>query len=92
LRPREQRALAESAGGERIDGIRYIHLIELMVQSYEVAGDVHGISRDPIPEIRETLGERFKAAVLIREPLKRFASQLAFFESKSKPQVWDVRY
>jgi hypothetical protein len=82
----------KAAPGERIDGIRYMRVIELMAQSYKVAGDVHGISRDLIPEIREALGERFAAAVLIREPLRRFVSQLAFYEVRGRPQVWDLRY
>lgn len=79
-------------GGDLLDGFSYLRLIAQQGSFYRSAGDVHGISRSWIPQIRTALGDTFRSAVLVREPMARLRSQLAFFAVYEHLRHWDVSY
>ncbi|WP_420963324.1 hypothetical protein [Brucella sp. IR073] len=62
-----------------LDGLEYLRLLLIDKHSYKAVGDVHGIARHEINALRETLGDDFGCAILVREPLARVRSQLARF-------------
>jgi len=75
------------------DGTDLVDIIEAAAAGvYPAAGDVHGIGRARIPEIKGKYGDRFRAAVLIREPLARLKSQVALFERENYAQWGDLKY
>ena len=77
---------------ERMDGLPYMRVIGSQGCHHLAAGDVHGVSRHHIPELRRSLGDRFNAAVVVREPISRLHSQLALFTKFEKYQTWDIAY
>ena len=78
-------------GAPDTDGLEYMRLVGLQGHAHKLAGEVHGLSRDQVPAVREALGDRFRAAVVMREPLSRLRSQLAPMEYFADlPRVWDV--
>jgi hypothetical protein len=77
---------------ERLDGLPYLRIIGSQGYSHVAAGDVHGISRHHIPELRRSFAEGFNAAVVVREPIPRLHSQLALFEEFEAYKTWDVNY
>jgi hypothetical protein len=80
-------------GGEKLDGVPYLRIIGSQGHAHVAAGDVHGISRSLVPELRRTFGNRFNAAVVVREPLARLRSQLALFEEyQSLNHAWNLSY
>lgn len=74
-----------------LDGLDYLRILSLSGSSNAFAGDVHGISREKIPEIRAVLKDKFSSAVIIREPISRIQSNLALAES-SNYKGWNIRY
>lgn len=77
---------------ERLDGVPYLRVIGSQGSSHVAAGGVHGLSRHMVPECRRTFGDKFSAAVVVREPLARLRSQLALYEHFEGLRVWDVAY
>jgi hypothetical protein len=75
-----------------LDGLTYLRIIGSQGNTCIAAGDVHGISRHQIPELRRTLGHGFNAAVVVRDPLPRLDSQLALFRRFQDYEVWDLDY
>lgn len=73
-----------------LEGIDYVRLIASQGHAHVAAGDVHGIALSSVAEIREALGPRFKAAVVIRDPLPRLRSQLAHFDRFGHHQTYDL--
>ncbi len=55
----------------------YMRSLYLTSYAYSLAGDIHGINRDAIPELKNIYGEVFRSAVLVREPYQRLLSMLA---------------
>lgn len=80
------------AGAPEIDGILYLRTIGALGHSVVAAGDVHGVSRHQIPTLRTQLGDQFRAAILVREPLSRLRSQLVMFQRYAPFGFWDVSY
>lgn len=78
--------------GERLDGAPYLRIIANEGSSHLAAGDVHGVSRHHIPEMRRSFGKKFNAAVVVREPIARLRSTFAFFEEVQTPETWNIRY
>jgi len=79
-------------GAPIIDGVRYIRLVGRMGYGHIAGGDVHGVSRDQIPLLREEFGNRFESAVVVRDPIPRLRSQYSLFRH-GKLNVWgDLRY
>jgi hypothetical protein len=79
-------------GCERLDGLRYLRVIGTQACTSIAAGDVHGVSRHHIPEIRRALESRFNAVVVVRDPMPRLHSQLALFERFQPHHAWDLDY
>ena len=63
----------------KIDGVRYMRLVGRLGYGHPAAGDVHGVSRDQIPLLRQEFGKRFESAVIVRDPLPRLQSQYRLF-------------
>ena len=79
-------------GKPRLDGAPYLHIIRAQGQGHLAAGDVHGVSRHLVPHLRAVFGDRFGAAVLVREPMARLKSQLALFDEFSNYRKWEIGY
>jgi hypothetical protein len=83
----------ENLGGvPRLDGVEYMRIVGSQGYAHVAAGDVHGVSRQHIPQLRRAFGEKFNSAVVVREPLPRLLSQLALFERFEQFQSWDLGY
>jgi len=74
------------------NGLEYLSMIARGTVGYKAAGDVHGISPYDIPGIRQLLGDKFNAAVVIREPIPRLKSTLSLFQRFEKRQMYNVDY
>jgi hypothetical protein len=66
-------------GGTRLDGLEYARFLQTQRLGYRVVGDVHGFSRTAIPDVQRELGDLFRCAVLVRDPVPRYRSELALF-------------
>jgi hypothetical protein len=83
----------ERLGGARgLDGWRYLRILGCASPASRACGDVHGVSRESIADLRAKLGEHFNCAILVREPLPRLRSQMALFESWPVKSAWNVEY
>lgn len=80
------------ADAEKLDGVEYLKLIGMLGSGHLAAGDVHGVSRHHIPSIADAFGDRFRAAVLVRDPVPRLRSQMGLFERFGDAGPWDVDY
>lgn len=80
------------AGASVLSGVDYLTLVGIQASAARVAGDVHGINRSDLSAIYEKFGDRFKAAVLVRDPIPRLHSQLAMFARQMNEPAWDVSY
>jgi hypothetical protein len=77
---------------ERLDGTAYLRIVASMGSNHVASGDVHGVSRHLIAGLRQSLGRRFNAAVVVREPISRLRSQLGLFAMYQKFQLWRIDY
>jgi len=77
---------------KKIDGLEYFQIISKLAHVYKAVGDIHGLSRHHVPELRRVLGDKFNAVVVVREPLPRLKSQLSFFHERQKYQNLDINY
>lgn len=77
---------------EKLDGARYLRIIGSQGHAHLAAGGVHGMSRHLVPECHRTFGDKFNAAVVVREPISRLYSQLALYQDFEDLQIWDVAY
>ena len=80
-------------GAPALGGADYLRVIGAQGHAHTLAGDVHGVSQSDVPDIVRVFGEKFRAGVVIREPLSRLRSQLAlmrFFEAH--PAAWNVEH
>jgi len=80
------------ADARSLNGVSYIRLVGMLGSGAQAAGDVHGISRYDVPAIREAFGDRFRSAVLVRDPMARLRSQLGLFARYAAVSSWDVDY
>jgi hypothetical protein len=78
------------AGADSVSGLQYMQIVGIEACAAALAGDVHGVSRFDIPAIQNFFGEKFRAAVLVRDPLPRLISQLALFEQQRMQRYADV--
>jgi hypothetical protein len=84
-------------GGSALEPVAYARLLRNQALGYRAAGDVHGIPRMSVDEVQQSLGNEFRCAALIRDPLPRFRSILGIFKegawrTRSGPPPWDVEY
>jgi hypothetical protein len=77
---------------QKLDGVPYLRIIGSQGHAHLAAGGVHGVSRHLVPECRRSFGEKFNAAVVVREPISRIYSQLALYQDFEGLRVWDVDY
>ncbi|MBX3736343.1 MAG: hypothetical protein KF715_06640 [Candidatus Didemnitutus sp.] len=80
------------AGCPPVDGVEYLRIVGAQGYAHACAGDVHGVSRHTIPALRQEFGDRFRSAVLVRDPLPRLRSQLALMNRLRAFQGWDVSH
>jgi hypothetical protein len=73
-----------------LDDLTYMQVIASQGHAHKAAGDVHGIDRANIPTLRQAFGPRFNAVVVVRHPLPRLCSLLAFFARYQALQAWDT--
>jgi hypothetical protein len=83
---------AELGGAPHLDGSDYLTVIGSQGYAHIAAGDVHGVSRHTVPELKATFGEQFSCAIVVREPLSRLRSQLALFKKFQHLHLWNVEY
>src|SRR5579871_4743650 len=77
---------------DRLDGLPYMRVLGNMGADHLAAGDVHGVSRHHVHELKQILGKHFNSAVVVREPVGRLRSQLALFAKFQKYRTWDIGY
>jgi hypothetical protein len=77
-------------GGGMLAGLPYMQLVGMQGSAARAAGDVHGISAADLPAIRAFYGDKFRAAVVVREPLPRFRSHLALIDRWITTGGWHV--
>ena len=70
---------------EKLDGVPYLRIIGKQGHAHAAAGEVHGVSRHLVSECRRTFGDKFNAAVVVREPISRIYSQLALHHPYQSP-------
>jgi hypothetical protein len=80
------------AGAQWLSGLEYLEVVGMQGHDALAAGDVHGVARTDIPEIEKKYGDRFRAAVLVRDPLPRLHSQLGLFRRYAQFGGWDLTY
>ena len=79
-------------GCERLDGVPYLRVIGSQAFSWVAAGDVHGVNRHHIPELRRVFGDQFNAAVVVREPMARRSSLVGLFRQYEEAEHWDLSH
>lgn len=77
---------------KKIDGLEYFQVISKLAYVYKAVGDIHGLSRHHVPELRRVLGDKFNAVVVVREPMPRLKSQLSMFHKDQKHKFWNIDY
>src|SRR4029078_6198947 len=83
------------AGLPSLETWKYLRFIGVTARRYSACGDIHGVPIEAIPGLRARLGTHFNCAILLRKPLPRLRSQIAFFKSFSNSPfqaVWDIDY
>jgi len=80
------------AGARYVDGWQYLRILGSESPASRACGDVHGVSREMIPDLRAKLGNSFNCAIVVREPLARLHSQIALFEKWPVKSAWSVDY
>ena len=75
-----------------LDGPEYLTTIRAMGSSYAAAGDVHGVDLRTIGAARQTFGDQFACAIVVREPIARLYSQIALFKANLHTRAWNVDY
>ena len=78
--------------GPRLDGLQYLRLLAYYGRAYAAAGDIHGVSRQHVPMLRDKLGDKFEAVVLVREPMARLHSQISLFEQCNYRRWGELAY
>ena len=77
---------------EKVDGVPYLRVLGSQGHAHLAAGDVHGVSRMLVPECRRSFGNKFNAAVVVRDPISRVHSQLALYQDFEGFRAWDLDY
>jgi hypothetical protein len=69
----------------------YLSAIGSIASFHKAAGDVHGIALQSLPELRAAL-PRFRAAVVVREPIARFLSHIAMVDQWAPARIWNLAH
>jgi hypothetical protein len=59
--------------------VQLLRILQGMGVGYKLVGEIHGTACSSVPRLRRAFGEGFRAAGLIRDPLKRLNSQMALY-------------
>ena len=76
--------------GAKLDDLSYMEVIEKLGAGHLLAGDIHGLDRKSIPALRERFGDRFRSAVVVRDPLQRAISSQRFWTERQR--TYDTQY
>ena len=79
-------------GAPALDGVPYLRVVGSQGHAHAAAGDVHGVNRAHVPGLRAAYGQRFNAAVVTRDPMPRFRSQMRLFYRWEQYRPWDLGY
>lgn len=79
-------------GVRRLDGVEYLRALEAIGTGHRAVGEVHGISRETLPALRDYYGSRLSVAVLVRDPLPRLRSQVVLTRQLNSGAAWDHEY
>lgn len=63
-------------GASELDGVKYMNIIEWMGHFYTAVGDIHGVSRYEIKNLKSYYGDRFSFCIVVREPISRLKSHI----------------
>src|SRR4051812_18776233 len=79
---------------DRVNDTDLMAVLRILGMGYSLVGDVHGVSRSSIPKLQSTYGDDFRAAGMVREPMRRLRSQFALFEADGfdTTRVGDLSY
>jgi len=77
-------------GGDKLNDLGYMEVIKRLGTGHLLAGDIHGIDRNSIPALRECFGNRFRSAVVVRDPLQRAISSQRFWTQRQR--AYDTQY
>lgn len=83
---------AQAIAGESVDAVRYMKMLSHMGYHYPIIGDVHGVMLGELPSLYEQFGDRLRSAVVVREPIARFRSQLSLFHEYEFDHWGDLSY
>ena len=77
-----------------LDGLEYMRILMMLGRGYKASGDIRGVARHHIPQLRRVFGDKFSAAVVVREPMRRLHSQVALFHQlrEIRHDVWKIDY
>lgn len=75
-----------------VDGCEYLRVLESIGAGHRAIGEVHGVSRESVAELRAHYGPRFSTAILVRDPLPRLRSQVALSRKLQSGDAWDKPY
>jgi hypothetical protein len=75
--------------GVKLEAAEYLDLLAMESFAYVAVGDVHSISSTDVPALNEMFGDRFRAAVVVREPYRRYRSTRAMQRKLAHTGFWD---
>jgi hypothetical protein len=85
--------LATLGGAPYMQGVPYLRMLASQGYAHRAAGDVHGVSRSDVPELRRVFRDGFGCAVMVRDPLPRLKSQFSLFRKNAESRAWgDLGY
>lgn len=74
-----------------MSAVDYLNAVGSIASFHKAAGDVHGIPLKALPELRAAL-PRFRAAVVVREPVARFLSHIAMVDQWAPARIWNLTH
>ena len=82
----------EYPGLDELDAVNFLKAIASYARGAVAVGNVHGVLGSDVPALSEAFGNRFRSAVLVRDPLPRLRSQLGLFAGLAHERIWSVDY
>ncbi len=77
--------------GYSLDARLYVEVLKALAFEHALVGDVHSLNRSEVATLKTALGDYFRHAVVVREPLARLRSALAHYH-RSNFVGWDLTY
>ena len=79
------------AGSRDISDVEYLKIIGMQGNGHSLAGDVHGIARFSVMQLKSEFGDTFRCAVVVRNPLERAFSAVRLW-NEFQPDAMDLSY